>query len=89
MNYLRWATETASSVVNMQAFKAKVSHMKEREVEKELKAMGIRLTRLSNTNEYRVNFINGKEATAYYTDDLMDAAQSGYAMSQHSDPYQS
>ena len=30
--------------------------------------------------EYRVNFIGGKEATAYYTDDLEDAATTMLAM---------
>lgn len=30
--------------------------------------------------EYRVNFYNGTEATAYYTDDLDDALTTGLAM---------
>ena len=30
--------------------------------------------------EYRVNFLGGREATAYYTDDLTDAIFTGRAM---------
>lgn len=89
MNYLRWVTETSATVVNMNAFKAKIQHKKLKEVEKELRDMGMVITHLSNTDEYRVNYKNGREATAYYTNDLQDAALTGYAMSQHEDPYSS
>ena len=30
--------------------------------------------------EYRVNFLGGEEATAYYTDDIEDAIRTGLAM---------
>ena len=89
MNYLRWVKETASNVVNMNAFKAKIQHKKFKEVEQELREMGMTITRLANTDEYRVNYKHGREATAYYTDDLMDAALTGYAMSLLDNPYQS
>lgn len=36
-------------------------------------------------NEYRVNYKNGKEATAYYTDDIDDAFHTGLAMAQELD----
>jgi hypothetical protein len=32
-------------------------------------------------DEYRVNFKNGSEDTAYYTDNIADAVMTGYAMS--------
>jgi hypothetical protein len=35
----------------------------------------------SNEGEYRVNFRNGREATAYYTTDLTDAVDTDIAMS--------
>ena len=44
----------------------------------DLRALGLSLTH--NYNEYRVNFIGGKEATAYYTDDLLDAVGTGKHM---------
>ena len=31
-------------------------------------------------NEYRVNFLSGNEATVYYTDDLLDAINTGVDM---------
>jgi hypothetical protein len=37
--------------------------------------------------EYRVNFAGGKEATAYYTDDLDDAVGTGHAMAAHRAKY--
>lgn len=89
MNYIRYINETASNVVNMNAFKAKLADKKFKEVEKELREIGLTITRLSNTDEYRVNYKHGREATAYYTDDLMDAAMTGYAMSLHNNPYPS
>jgi len=33
-----------------------------------------------NEGEYRVNFRGGKEATAYYTNDLRDAVQTAISM---------
>jgi hypothetical protein len=44
-----------------------------------LAALGIGLRR-TEFDEYRVNFYGGKEETAYYTDDLRDALQTGQAM---------
>jgi hypothetical protein len=36
--------------------------------------------RKTDCGEYRVNFRNGREETAYYTDDLSDALNTGIAM---------
>jgi hypothetical protein len=41
-------------------------------------ALGVRLMRVNG--EYRVNFMGGKEATAYYTNDLQDAVNTAIAM---------
>ena len=35
------------------------------------------------SGEFRVNFITGSEATAYYTSDLDDALETGIASIQH------
>lgn len=43
-----------------------------------LSTMGMKITK--SNDEYRVNFKNGNEATAYYTDDLDDAVNTGIAM---------
>ena len=48
-------------------------------VKKELQALGITLTK-SEDDEFVVNFSKGKEATAYYTDDLEDALMTGKSM---------
>jgi len=44
-----------------------------------LTPLGIEITR-TEYDEYRVNFKGGKEATAYYTDDIDDAIGTGKAM---------
>ena len=44
----------------------------------ELRALGITLE--SRPGEYRVNFQNGSESTACYTEDLEDALTAGHAM---------
>lgn len=43
-----------------------------------LKQLGLVLTR--RDGEYRVNFKGGREETAYYTNDLLDAFGTGRAM---------
>lgn len=43
-----------------------------------LRNLGITLAK--RDGEYRVNFTNGLEATAYYTDDIDDAVGTGRAM---------
>jgi hypothetical protein len=43
-----------------------------------LRAAGMSL--VTEDGEYRVNFTGGREATAYYTNDLLDAVQTGIAM---------
>lgn len=43
-----------------------------------LSTLNIKITK--SDDEYRVNFKNGNEATAYYTDDLDDAVNTGIAM---------
>lgn len=46
-------------------------------------ALRLRGITLRHTDgEYRVNFKNGDEATAYYTNDLDDAVATGLAMAQ-------
>lgn len=47
---------------------------------KELSEIGISLKHLPDTGEYRVNFKDGKEATAYYATDLEDAIATGHMM---------
>lgn len=49
----------------------------------ELRTVGIVITHLADTDEYRVNFKGGKEATAYYTNDITDAVLTGRSMAQH------
>jgi hypothetical protein len=47
----------------------------------ELKALGLTITKTDH-GEFRVNFIGGKEATAYYATDLDDAMITGKHMAQ-------
>ena len=53
--------------------------LKMKEVKKELSEIGISI-KFTEYEEYRVNFIGGREATAYYTTDLDDAIATGKAM---------
>ena len=46
----------------------------------ELRACGMQI--ISKPGEYRVNYRGGKEATAYYTDDLADALSTGKIMAE-------
>lgn len=39
-----------------------------------------RMTLTKRDGEYRVNFTNGDEATAYYTSDIDDAVETGFQM---------
>lgn len=50
------------------------------DVKRELRGLGIALTYACDVHEFRVNFIGGREATAYYTGDLNDARDTGRAM---------
>jgi hypothetical protein len=54
--------------------------MKFKEVKDALKKIGMTITYKSEYSEYRVNFISGKEETAYYTNDLDDAYLTGQDM---------
>lgn len=47
----------------------------------ELKTLRVNLTFNSAYDEYRVNVVPGTESTAYYTDDLQDAFNTGKMMS--------
>jgi hypothetical protein len=49
------------------------------EVKEELRALRITITR-TTAGEFRVNHCEGKEETAYYTDDLDDARDTGLHM---------
>lgn len=51
-----------------------------RKVRDALKVRGITITFDPDADEYRVNFKAGREATAYYTNDLDDALGTGHAM---------
>jgi len=51
-----------------------------REVSAKLDKRDITIAK-KDTGEYRVNFRGGKEETAYYTDDLQDALDTGVVMS--------
>jgi hypothetical protein len=51
----------------------------ERNVKQLLAEKGLTF-RKEQCGEYRVNFKGGTEASAYYTDDLSDALNTGYAM---------
>ena len=55
-----------------------VNHTNFAWVQHELRRDGIIVTR--RDGEYRVNYRAGKEATAYYTDDVEDAYWTGCAM---------
>ena len=46
-----------------------------------LRSIGITIVKKPHTGEWRVNFLNGKEATAYYSNDLEDAYKTGLMMS--------
>lgn len=46
---------------------------------KYLRTLGVTITKRDG-GEYRVNYVDGKEATAYYTDDLDDAIVTGVSM---------
>lgn len=80
--------EKANNVVSMSAYKAKMKNKKFKEVEQIVSQMGLTIKRIANTDEYRVNYKNGREATAYYTNDLEDAYLTAYAMSFHENPYE-
>lgn len=48
-----------------------------------LRELGVTIRPRDSAGEYRVNFCNGGEATAYYTSDLDDAVGTGVAMVAH------
>lgn len=53
-----------------------------KEIKDKLRVMyGVGISKRNSAGEYRVNFFGGKEATAYYTDDLEDAFATGVSMS--------
>lgn len=56
--------------------------MTRKEAETILRDQGMVITVSADGNEYRVNYPRGKEATAYYTNDLDDAVSTGVAMAQ-------
>lgn len=51
-----------------------------KEAKATLKPLGITITSRPHTKEYRVNFLGGKEATAYYATDLQEAVGTGQHM---------
>lgn len=52
-----------------------------KEVRDALRRSGIKITK-EDGNEFRVNYISGNEASAYYTTDLIDALQTGRIMAE-------
>jgi len=52
------------------------------DAKKHLQTLGLTLKHDAGTGEYIVNFKGGKEATAYFTDDLDDAVKTGEKMAQ-------
>lgn len=51
-----------------------------RAVRTALRTVGVAIAWVDGTGEYRVNFMGGREATAYYTEDLEDALLTGLIM---------
>ena len=49
-----------------------------------LRPRGVTIAK-KDTGEYRVNLVNGKEATASYSDDIVDSVATGLAMAQWRD----
>lgn len=47
-----------------------------------LRKLGITLVWQDDPGEFRVNFKGGKETTAYYTTDLLDAYYTGVSMAE-------
>lgn len=66
------------SVIDSRMAEAAKVALKLKDCQKEATAMGLVLTKTDG--EYRINFKGGKEATAYYTDDLEDAMNTGKSM---------
>ena len=52
------------------------------DVRAQLRTVGVSISHRSDWNEYRVNYRGGREATAYYTDDLEDALGTGKLMAE-------
>jgi hypothetical protein len=52
---------------------------------RDLRARQISVAKKHSTNEWRVNFLRGKEATAYYTPDFDDAIGTGHLMANQRD----
>lgn len=53
-----------------------------KQCKKALQVIDMTLVRRVEWDEYRVNFRNGAEATAYYTNDLEDAVKTGLHMAE-------
>lgn len=51
-----------------------------REVRQRLRTVGVAISFRAHSDEYRVNFRGGREATAYYTSDIEDALGTGLDM---------
>lgn len=57
-----------------------IETMTRTEAKAAIREMGMTLSFNSETREYRVNFKDGKEETAYYTEDLHDAVMTASRM---------
>jgi hypothetical protein len=53
-----------------------------KEAKDALKQVGVTLTWSTEWEEFLVNLKDGEEATAYYTDNLRDAHETGLAMAE-------
>lgn len=52
-----------------------------KQVKSHLRELMVTIRKTPYEQEYRVNYINGQESTAYYTNDLEDAYNTGIRMS--------
>lgn len=55
------------------------------EAKRKVRPYGMTISKDPQTGEFRVNFLGGREVTAYYTDDLDDAVETAVAMSGEQD----
>lgn len=58
-------------------------HITDRDARRVLRNFGMTLSK--RDNEYRVNFLGAREASAYYTNDVSDALNTGTLMAMRAD----
>lgn len=60
-----------------------MKHLRVKEAKELLRKVGVTITTRPETQEYRVNLEHGTEETAYYTNSIVDAVDTGIAMGGH------